>query len=124
MGNFRKLNVWIKAKDLAVLIYRLSDSGKFAKDFGMRDQMRRAAVSIPSNIAEGDQLDSNLQSIKHFYIARGSAAELLTQALIANEIGYIPQEEFKKIESECSEISCMLTRLIQARAQKPKVPKP
>jgi len=113
MGNFRKLNVWIKAKDLAVFVYQLSDSGALARDFGMKDQMRRSAVSIPSNIAEGDQLDSNRQSIKHFYIARGSAAELHTQVIIAQEIGYLNQDDFQKIETECNEISAMLTRLTQ-----------
>ena len=93
MGDFRKLNVWIKAKDLAVFVYLITNSGAISKDFGLRDQMRRASVSMSGNIAEGDQLDSNLQSIRHFYIARGSAAELHTQAIIAKEIGYLNENE-------------------------------
>ena len=52
MGDFRRLKVWQKAKDLSVLMYKLTSKGQFAKDFGLRDQLRMAAVSIPSNIAE------------------------------------------------------------------------
>lgn len=58
MGNFKSLEVWTKSKDLAVTIYKLTNSGGIAKDFGLRDQMRRAAVSIPSNIAEGEESGS------------------------------------------------------------------
>jgi four helix bundle protein len=59
MGNFKDLNVWQKAKDLAVNVYKLTGSALYAKDFGLRDQMRRSSVSIPSNIAEGDNLDTD-----------------------------------------------------------------
>ncbi len=88
----------------------------FTKDFGLRDQIRRAAISIPSNIAEGDELDTDKQSIRFFYIAKGSAAEVLTQAIIASEIGYIDRETFSYIENECRGISGMLMKIIKARA--------
>ena len=81
MGNFQKLNVWQRAKELAVFLYKLTGKGTFAKDWGLRDQIRRAAVSIPSNVAEGDELNTDRQSIKFFYIAKGSSAELLTQII-------------------------------------------
>ena len=116
MGKFQDLRVWQKSKDLAVLLYNLTGIGDFSKDFGLRDQIRRAAVSIPSNIAEGDELGSDKQAIKFFYIAKGSSAELLTQAIIAFEIGYLDKESFKGIEGECTAISGMLTRLIHARS--------
>jgi four helix bundle protein len=115
MGNFRKLNVWQKSKDLAVTVYRLTDSVCFNKDYGLKDQIRRSAVSIPSNIAEGDNLDTDKQSIKHFFIARGSTAELRTQLIISNEIGYITSEEFESLDKECKSISAMLTSLIKHR---------
>jgi four helix bundle protein len=117
MGKFRELKVWQKAKDLAVHIYKLTAGGSFSKDLGLRDQIRRAAVSMPSNIAEGDELDTDKQSIRHFYIAKGSAAEVLTQFIIAHEIGYISAEQFKYIEKECQSIAGMLTRLIQSRSK-------
>lgn len=115
MGNFEELKVWKKSKDLSVYIYKLTDNGKLAKDYGLKDQIRRAAVSIPSNIAEGDELGTDKQSIRFIYTAKGSSAEVLTQAIIALEIGYINEEIFAYIEQECKAISSMLTRLIQAR---------
>lgn len=114
-GGFQSLRVWQRSKDLAVFIYKMTNEGKFTKDFSLRDQIRRAAVSIPSNIAEGDELDTNKQAIRHFYIAKGSSAELLTQVIISFEIGYISQGTFDKIEQECTEISRMLAGLIAAR---------
>lgn len=74
MGNFQKLRVWQLAKNLAVKIYKLTKSPEFSKDFGLKDQIQRAAVSIPANISEGDELGTNKQSVRHFYIAKGSAA--------------------------------------------------
>lgn len=117
MGNFKQLSVWLKAKSLAVQIYKLTDHGSINNDFGLRDQMRRAAVSIPSNIAEGDTLDTDKQSTRHFYISRGSAAELRTQLLIANEIGYIKNLQYEALEAECDEICAMLTALIKHRSK-------
>jgi four helix bundle protein len=116
MGKFQELKVWQRAKDLAVYFYKLTSKGAFTKDFGLKDQIRRAAVSIPSNIAEGDELGTDKQAIRHFFIAKGSSAELLTQAIIALEIGYVEKKAFSHIESECKAISGMLTRLIQARS--------
>ena len=115
MGNFQELKVWQKAKDLAVYIYKITNDGHFAKDFGLRDQIRRAAVSIPSNIAEGDELGTNKQAINFFYFAKGSTAEVLAQVIIARDIGYINNETCSRIKEECAGISGMLTRLIQAR---------
>jgi len=84
MGNgFKNLKVWPEAKRLAVAVYRMSSTGPLAKDFGLRDQLRRAAVSVPSNIAEGDERDTDKDSIRCFYIAKGSLAELRTQLEIA-----------------------------------------
>ena len=116
MGNFQKLRVWQLAKDLAVKIYTLTKNYEFSKDFGFKDQIQRSAVSIPSNIAEGDELDTDKQSIRHFYIAKGSSAELLTQIIIGREIGYINKENADQLIEECKIISVMLTKLIRARS--------
>ena len=117
MGNFQELKVWHKAKELAVFIYKITGQGELAKDYGLSDQIRRSAVSIPSNIAEGDELDTDRQSIKYFYIAKGSAAELLTQSIIAHETGHLADQHFGHIQKECLSISSMLMRLIQARSK-------
>jgi four helix bundle protein len=116
MSNFKELRVWQKARDLAVENYKLTETGKIKSDFGLRDQMRRAAVSIPSNIAEGDGLSTDKQSIRHFFIARGSTSELRTQLIISLEIGYMTKELYEEIENECAEISAMLTSLIKHRS--------
>ena len=117
MGKFEDLRVWQRAKDLAVFIYKLTDHDKFIKDFGLRDQIRHAAVSVPSNIAEGDDLDTDKQAVRFIYIAKGSSAEVLTQAIISQEIGYITKEECRHVEEECKAISGMLSMLIKARSK-------
>jgi four helix bundle protein len=117
MGKFMELKVWQRAKDLAVYIYKITREGEISRDFGFRDQIRRAAVSIPSNIAEGDELGSNKQAVRFFYIAKGSSAELLTQAVIALEIEYIDEASFNHIKTECRAISGMLGRLIKVRSK-------
>lgn len=122
VGKYRNLQVWQKGKDLAVWVYQITGQGQFSKDFGLRDQIRRAVVSIPSKVAEGDELDINAQAIRHFYIAKGSAAEVLTQGIIAFEIGYISKVEIQYIEQECTAIAGMLSRLIQARQASPSKP--
>jgi len=116
MGNFQKLRVWQLAKDLAVQVYKMTQRRDFTKDFGYLDQIQRSAISIPSNIAEGDELDTDKQSIRHFYIAKGSTAELLTQIIIGKEIGYIDPVKSDELIESCRIISVMLTKLIKARS--------
>jgi len=116
MGKgFEQLQVWQKAKDLAVLIYKITSEGKIAKDFGLRDQMRRSAISIASNIAEGDEIDTDKESVRFFFIAKGSLAELRTQLRIALEVGFLDKDQFAKIEQDCAEIGKMLGGLIKHR---------
>ena len=116
MGNFQKLRVWQLAKDLAIKIYKLTKTAKLSKDFGLRDQIQRASVSIPANIAEGDELDTNKQSIRHFYIAKGSVAELQTLLIISKEIDYIDEGTMTSLYNECNIISVMLNKIIKARS--------
>ncbi len=115
MGKFEELKVWQKGAELAVSTYKLVNSTELKRDFGLKDQMQRSSVSISSNIAEGDELDTQKQSIKYFYIAKGSCAELYTQLLIAEKVGYLYHEKANKMKSECKEISAMLSRLISVR---------
>ncbi len=119
MGNFRNLRVWEKSKNLAVEIYKLTNIGSFSKDYRFRDQIRAAAISVPSNISEGDELDTNKQAIKHFYISKGSTAEVITQLIIAHEVGYMDEIPSNKLISEYEHISHMLGKLIEARRARP-----
>lgn len=116
MGKgFEDLQVWQKAKDLAVVIYKITSEGKIAKDFSLRDQMRRSAISIASNIAEGDERYTDKESVRFFFIAKGSLAELRTQLRIALEVNFLDKDEFAKIEQDCLEIGKMLGGLIKHR---------
>ncbi|WP_462325991.1 four helix bundle protein, partial [Desulfoplanes sp.] len=117
-GGFRELLVWQRSKALAVEIYRLTSCGAVAKDFGLKDQMRRCAVSVPSNIAEGDERFSDKEAVRFFYIAKGSLAELRTQFEIGHEIGYFDVRTFGSIDAECCEIGNMLGGLIRVRKGK------
>lgn len=118
MSNFEDLKVWQKSVDLAIRIYDLSRKDPFTKDFGLRDQMRRSSVSISSNISEGDQLDSDKSSIRHFRIAKGSTAELYTQVIICHRIGYIDSTANDLLKKECQDILGMLSNLIKHRTGK------
>jgi four helix bundle protein len=115
MSNFKNLHVWHKAINLAKKIYLLSADGKLSKDFGFRDQIRRSSVSIASNIAEGDESGTDKMAIRFFHIAKGSSAELFTQVIIADKIGYISSEDKESLLRECEAISGMLYRLIESR---------
>jgi len=118
-AGFRNLRAWQAAKELAVLIYRATESGPLARDFGLRDQLPRAAVSVPSNIAEGDERDTNKDSVRFFHIAKGSLAEVRTQLEIARDVGALSLEVYLPMESKCAEIGRMLGALIKARANHP-----
>jgi len=69
IGGFRELQVWQKSKELAIAVYRIANEGELSRDFGLREQMRRAAVSVCSNIAEGDERETDKESIR-FFISR------------------------------------------------------
>ena len=113
--GFRELHVWQRAKTLAVTIYGHSASGPLSRDYGLRDQIRRAAVSVPSNIAEGDERDTNKDSVRFLYMAKGSLAELRTQLEIAHDIGFLEPRTFLQLEATCAEIGRMLGSLIKVR---------
>jgi four helix bundle protein len=111
--RFEDLEVWQRAKDLTNLIYKYSTDGTFARDFGLRDQMRRAAVSIMSNIAEGFESQTQAQFIKYLGLAKGSAGELRAQLCIARGQGYISEENFSELFLLAEICSKQLARIIQ-----------
>ena len=111
--RFEDLEVWQRANELANLIYKLSSDGEFARDFGLRDQMRRAAVSIMSNIAEGFESQTQALFIKYLSYAKGSAGELRAQLYIAKDQGYLTEEQFNAALSLAEISSKQLTRFIQ-----------
>ena len=117
--RFEDLEVWQKAKELTNLVYKHSSDGAFARDFGLRDQMRRAAVSTMSNIAEGFESQTQAMFIKYLSYAKGSAGELRAQLYIARDQGYMTDEEFNTIFSPAEICSKQLARFIQYLESQP-----
>ncbi len=109
--SFEELDVWKLGCNLAVRVY---EALKDCKDFGLKDQMTRAAVSISSNIAEGAERNSKQEFIRFLHIAKGSAAELRTQIYIACRIDIIDNSVQKELTEELKKISSMLHSLIKS----------
>lgn len=112
--GFKDLIVWQKAKD-PVFVYKVTEEGSLGRDYGLRDQIRRSAVSIASNIAEGDERDTDKEAVRFFFIAKGSLAELKTQIQIAYEIGYLKKQVYETIEADCEELGKMIGGIIKHR---------
>ena len=93
--SFEDLKVWQEARKFVKSIYELSSSGKFSKDYGLKDQIQRAAVSIMNNISEGFERDSNREFIKFLGYSKGSAGEVRSMLYIAFDLNYITKEEFE-----------------------------
>ena len=89
MKNYEELQTWQEGCRLAVDIYQLTTNEPFTKDFGLKDQIRRSSVSIPSNIAEGKERETIKELVRYLCVAKGSAAELKTQLYIAQGVGYL-----------------------------------
>jgi len=113
--SFRDLHVWQKAMALAKSVYRVVKYLPREETYGLSDQMRRTAVSIPSNIAEGQARQTKKEFLQFLWIARGSSAELETQLQLAIDLGYldgVPEEQMKTLFQLSDEVSRMLYTLI------------
>jgi len=110
--RFEDLTVWQEGVEIATSVYKLL---KNCRDYGLRDQMQRSAVSISSNIAEGFERRSNKSFIHFLNIANGSTGELRTQLYIAKRIGLISNKESDKMINKTNSVSKMIYRLVQTR---------
>jgi len=117
-SSYRELLVWQKGIGLSVLVYHLSKTFPREEIYGLTSQMRRAAVSIPSNIAEGAGRLNTQEYKQYLGVARGSSFELHTQLTIARELGFGEIEQVRIAESACDEIGRMLFGVIQALGDK------
>lgn len=109
--NFEKLDVWQRAVDFAAYIYDLSKAFPSDEKFGITSQMRRAAVSISSNIAEGSSRSSRQDFARFVELAVGSLYELVSQGFIARKQGFIDEKDFQKLYAESDELIRMLSGL-------------
>ena len=110
--TFEEINAWQNARELVKDVYAMTGSGDFSKDYGLKDQIQRASISICSNIAEGFERRGNKEFIQFLWIAKGSAAEVCSQLYNARDLGYITDKGFKVMYDSAKQIGGMLFNLI------------
>lgn len=109
--SFQSLNVYIESKKLVKLIYKILETFPNAEKYALCDQLRRAVISVPSNIAEGLGRGSTKEQIHFFEISYGSLMEVLCQIEIAMELGYITSEDYREIENNIVVVAKLLSGL-------------
>jgi four helix bundle protein len=111
--RFEDLDVWKRARVLTNKLYEVSNVGAFARDFGLRDQIRKSAISVMSCISEGFERESGDKDFRHFLsMAKGSAGEVRNQLIIAHDAKHITDPQFDELYALCLEVSRMLSRFI------------
>lgn len=117
MNSFRQLNVYVKAKELVARVYQLLKKFPGEEQFALCDQLRRAVVSIPSNIAEGCGRETQKEQTHFLNIAYGSLMEIYSQLDVACDLGYITNQEFEQMEVMVNEEAKMLAGMIKKRKE-------
>ncbi len=111
--RFEEMPVWQDARKLTAFVYKLTQENKFKSDYGLRDQIQRASVSVMSNVAEGYERNSRKEFLVFLGYAKGSTGEVRSQLYIAFDLGYIDQEQFDCARELCVSVSVQLTRFSQ-----------
>ena len=109
---FEDLEIWKDARVLTRAIYQLTSDSRFSKDFGLRDQIRRAAVSIMSNIAEGFERRGNQEFIQFLYVAKASCGEVRSQLYVAMDQSYLAQKDGEELAMSFKRLSIMISNLM------------
>jgi four helix bundle protein len=110
--RFEEIEAWQTARELTKLIYSFTEEGKFSRDFGLKDQIRQASVSIMSNISEGFESQTQSQFIRYLGIAKASAGEVRSQLYVSRDLDYITQELFTKAFAMAEKASRQIARFI------------
>ena len=111
--RFEDIEAWKKARELVSSVYLVTSKGDFAKDYSLKDQVRRASISAMSNIAEGYARQTDKEFVQFLYIALGSVAEIQSQFHIAQDLGYISHDEFERIYGMASETARIIGGFIK-----------
>ena len=111
--RFEDLDVWKLSRALANAIYNASSVGNFARDFALRDQIRKASISVVSNIAEGFERDGDKEFIQFLYTAKGSCGEVRAQLYLAFDRAYLSEEQLSSLNQQAIEVSRMTSGLIK-----------
>ncbi len=112
-NSFEEIIAWQKARELNSELYLITSQGDFSKDYGLRDQIRRASISITSNIAEGFERETTKEFIRFLYIAKASSGEFRSQLYLAIDLKYISNNEFERLNFKVSEVSKLISGLIK-----------
>ncbi len=118
MRPHEKLDVWKRAVEFVITIYKNTKNFPTEEKYGLTSQIRRAAVSIPANIAEGSARQTTKEFLNFLSIAQGSSSELETELLIAQKLGYITQEDYFELKNEAEAIGRMIIGLSKHLKQK------
>ena len=110
--RFEDIKAWQAARELVSAVYRVSGRGKFEKDFGLRDQIQRASVSVMANIAEGFERGSDKEFHRFLYIAKGSAGEVRSHLFVALDLGYVTSDEFDNLCAKAEDVAKALSGFI------------
>lgn len=113
ISKFEDIEAWQLAREMTKMIYAISNDGAFAGDFGLRDQIRRASVSIMSNIAEGFERGGDKEFFQFVALAKGSSGEVRAQLYVALDAGYIDQQTFSRLSDMATQINRMLAGLMK-----------
>ncbi len=119
LRSYKDLKTWQRSYELCLEIYKITKGFPKEEIYGLTSQIRRAAVSVPCNIAEGYGRKTTPEYIRALYIAYGSNCELETQVLLSGDLGYIDARKLKKVEDEVGEVERMLKALIKSLDNKP-----
>lgn len=111
--KFEDIEAWKKGRELVKEIYLISEEGRFKKDFALKEQIRRSAISVVSNIAEGFARRTNKEFVHFLYISHGSLAEIEAQLYVALGLGYVDRKKFNSLYNSCYEISKMIMGFIK-----------
>jgi four helix bundle protein len=114
MGNYRQLSVWKQAHRFVLSVYQGTKSFPDRERYGLTAQLRRAAISVVSNIAEGSGRQGDREYIRFLRIARGSVCELECQLLVSRDLGYLPPDAWQRLDKDCQDLSRMLNALIRS----------
>jgi four helix bundle protein len=111
--RFEDLESWKKSRKLTNLIYEATGTGRFKRDFGLKDQIRRASISILSNIAEGFERGGDKEFLQFLAVAKGSCGEVRAQLYVAVDQGYLSQDLFETLSNEADEIGRLISGLMK-----------
>lgn len=112
-NSFEEIIAWQKARELNLEIYKVTNGPELAKDFALRDQLRKSIISVSSNIAEGFERETKSEFKRFLYISKASVGELRSQLYLSFDLNYISKDKFEELYQSATDISKMLSGLIK-----------